>query len=337
MAKPQLRSWRDWARIYLAGMGFGCADIVPGISSGTVAFILGIYHTLLDSIRSLNVQALSSLTRLHLRDFFNQVAWEFFLALGLGIITTFILLSRLINDLLNDPIYRVFLFAFFVGLVIGAAYFCSKQVSQWHLRHRLFLLGAMILAFSLTLGRHALPPASESLYQVSWINWWLFACGILGVCAMLLPGISGSYMLTILGAYPVAIAALADLLSGARHLQLDTDAFLTLTSIFLGMVTGAVLFSRLLSWLLRTYHDLTVAALTGFMIGALPAVWPFWSYEYRIPPLRMDKAPQLHPVEPIWPQISSPTFWIALVCAGLGIGLILALERLSRIHNSMQK
>lgn len=395
-SKPLLHSWRDWLTIYLGGLCFGIADLMPGISSGAVAFILGIYEKLLNGIRSFNLTALSALVHLRFRDFFSTVAWEFFLALGLGMATTLIILAPVINDFLHHPTYRTLLFALFTGLVLGAAHFCTRQVRTWHWSYALLFViaGAITLSITLPRGspknggvqyevvleRHLVSPAAleiplanynrstQTLTRISestlsdmlakglvekntparrlsdsqtrqvsdfvdgkrllGIDWWLFGCGVLGVCAMLLPGISGSYMLTILGAYPIAIAALADFIQSLKQMSFDVDALGILTTIFTGMLVGAAVLSRLLSWLLIHHHDRTIVVLTGFMLGALPAVWPFWSFEYLLSPLRPDKAPQLNVVEPLAPDFSKGILWAALLCTLAGVFVVLALEKL---------
>lgn len=395
-SKPPLSSWRDWITIYLSGLCFGVADLMPGISSGAVAFILGIYEKLLNSIRSFNMTALSALAHLRFREFFSTVAWEFFLALALGMMTTLVLLAPVINDFLHHPTSRTLLFALFTGLVLGAAYFCTRQLRTWHWSYALLVVVAGALTLFITLPRGSNPssgvqyevaferhlvsskalqvplanynPSTQILSRISHstlndllakglvkkhtparrlsdsqmgqvsyfvdgkrllrINWWLFGCGILGVCAMLLPGISGSYMLTILGAYPIAIAALADFIQSLKQLSIDLDALGVLTTIFAGMLVGAAVLSRLLSWLLSHHHDLTIVTLTGFMIGALPAVWPFWSYEYLLSPLRPDQAPHLHVLEPLAPDFSTGLLWMALLCTLAGFLVVLALEKL---------
>lgn len=397
-SKPQLRTWKDWLRIYLSGVCFGFADLMPGISSGTVAFILGIYEKLLSSIRSVNGKAIAALLRGQFQLFFATVAWQFFLALALGVSTTMILMSGVIAHILNQPVPRSYLFSLFFGLVLGAAYFCSKQIHFWRAWYAALLLGAIGITLMLTFPRIAtvstdstfevflaqsqLPVAAQDIplanyraetQQLTGVNastlsamlargvvkadttvysvdakasgradsfvtsksdrglsGWLFVCGMLGAGAMLLPGVSGSYMLTILGAYSIAIIALADFIGGIGRLSFDWDAFLVLVSLFLGVLVGAALMSRVVSRLLHSYHDQTIVVLTGFMLGALPAVWPFRSYDYLLLPLRLDKPPQLHVTGSILPDFLSAQFAVALGCTLVGICLVLGLERVRR-------
>ena len=156
----------------------------------------------------------------------------------------------------------------------------------------------------------------------SYIDWWLVFCGMLAVCAMLLPGISGSYVLVILGLYPTIIEALADFVGGIQNFHLPYDAIFTLSNMLLGIVLGGLFFSRIVSWLLKHYRQIMLTIITGFMIGALFAVWPFWSYEYVLNPLKLGRGPQLEVVEPMIPSMTSPLMWQAAVIMLLGFGLV---------------
>lgn len=396
--KPELRTLQDWISTYLRGVCMGCADLVPGISGGTVAFVLGFYANLINSLKSFNTQALLALCRLDARAFFDRIAWEFLLALGCGMATAILLLSNPFYFLLHHPIYRTFFYALFVGLTLSASLFCTRQIKKWYPSYYAIFFIFALAMFFVTFPRPS-PPVRGPLYDVaatvdqfpyaaskvplanydaqsqrltnipettlsamlakgtisgqtevfnhttgqtgpaiqfvkpaatSRINGWLFLCGVIGVCALLLPGISGSYILTVLGAYPILIAAIADLSQGFAHLRVDVDAFFILLSVFLGVMVGAICFSHLLSRLLKTHHDITIAALIGCMIGALPAIWPFWSYAYQIPPLRWDHAPQLQTVAPLMPDPASPYFAIAVVWVIIGFFTVLGLEQLKK-------
>jgi putative membrane protein len=158
-------------------------------------------------------------------------------------------------------------------------------------------------------------------------------CGSLAASAMLLPGVSGAYLLQILGMYSSVISALADLTGGIRSGTLNMDALLLLGSLLIGIIAGLLLFSRLINWMLQHARSVTIGALSGFMIGALGAVWPFWSHQFIWNPLKLDKGPLLHPLEPFLPSLNDPTTWAALAFTGLGFSLIISLEAIaSRLH-----
>src|SRR5262249_21379145 len=148
----------------------------------------------------------------------------------------------------------------------------------------------------------------------------------LAICAMLLPGISGSYLLTILGAYPIVIGALADFTLGLKHWTFDSEAFLILASIAIGIVIGAIVFSRAVSWLLRNHHDIAIAFLSGCMVGALRTVWPFYSYSYVLHPLRLDKGPLLQPEYAYFPDLTSSLFIKAFLLAVAGAAVVFSIE-----------
>ncbi|MFI5343105.1 MAG: undecaprenyl phosphate translocase family protein, partial [Chlamydiales bacterium] len=166
------------------------------------------------------------------------------------------------------------------------------------------------------------------------LSGWLIFCGMVAVCALLLPGISGSYLLTLLGVYPMVIGALADWVSHLKQGIFDFDSFEILLNLGLGILIGAALFARLLSWLLKAYPNLSLAILSGFMIGALPSVWPFWSYTSILLPMKLEKGPQLLALDPIWPSWSSSQAYLALLWMAAGCLLVIGLELLARYKNS---
>lgn len=378
--------------------------MVPGISGGTVAFLLGLYDALIESIYSFNARAVKHLFSLHFSKFFGEVHWQFLLTLGCGMLTAFILFSQWIHQLLGHPVYRVYLFSLFIGLVLAAALFCAKQVKHWRPVHSaLFLIGVVLAAlfsfprapwpsheatFDVSLAKERLPPQTFSLPIANYeeeaelltnvkastlsamlsknivdastpvyshqqkarghvsefvskkegihLDLWLFMCGTIGVCAMLLPGISGSYMLTVLGAYPIVIGALADFIDGLKQFRWEGEALAILGSLFLGIAAGAVLFSRFLRWLLAKHHNNAISLLTGFMVGALPAVWPFWTYEYFIPPLKLEKAPQLQALAPYLPELGSELVGFSLLFVCLGFFSVFFLEHLTHKSRALK-
>lgn len=402
-SKPELHTRRDWLRVMLCGMGMGVADLVPGFSGGTVAFLTGIYPDLLASIVSFNARALKALASLRLTLFFHIVAWEFLLALGMGIALSAGSLVRVIHYILGDPELRVYLFSAFSGLVLASASICARQVSYWRAPQFAALLGGGLLAFVIT----SLPLAQANddiLYDVSLpqeriaigantapitnydrkaqrllavpettlvamlsrgvvepntpayshglqregavqdfvkgrsprhFDPWLVLCGAIAICALLLPGMSGCYMLMILGAYPIFIGALSDLVNGLLQLTIDIDALWIFVSLATGVIIGLIGFSRVVRWLLHHYRNITVAAITGFMIGAIRAVWPFWSYDYHVLPLRLQEGPQLQLIAPILPDMASGTFWLALVFAGAGLAVVLVLDAFTKHHERL--
>ncbi len=238
--------------VFLRGVLMGAADIVPGVSGGTVAFVTGIYDTLLGSIRAFDLAFLSLLWRRDFTGAWQHVNGPFLLALLLGIGTSIFSLARLISWTLEN--YPVPLWAFFFGLILASAAVLLRQVENWNFPRFLSLLvgagAAGLIAFS--------PVASIDLGLVG-----VFLSGFLAICAMILPGISGSFILVLLGMYGTVLTAVKSL------------DLLFLLVFILGCGTGLLCFSRLLHWLLHRFHQATMALLTGFLFGSLIIVWPW--------------------------------------------------------------
>lgn len=255
------------ARGLLSGICIGAADLVPGISGGTVALILGIYDQLIEGLRSFEF---SRLLRGDVKGTFAKVPFAFLGSVIGGMGLAIALLVQLIHAILADPVYRPLLYAFFFGLVLASAYMIASRLRTWHPSY--FLLGLIGAAAAYMLsGMEKGDIAAVPTHNF----FWVFFCGMAGICAMLLPGISGGYLLNVLGMYGPIIAALSGFVKGITVFSIDVDALRLLGTMGLGVLCGALLFSRAISWALRHYHDVTVVILVGFMLGALRSVWPF--------------------------------------------------------------
>jgi len=230
----------------------GAADIVPGVSGGTVAFITGIYDTLVASIRAVDIHFVASLFRLDFRGAWDHINGGFLLALLAGIATSIFSLARVISWVLEN--HPVPLWAFFFGLILASALVLLRQVGRWTVARILVLGFGMAVAAAIALA----PTVSLELGFAG-----VFLSGFLAICAMILPGISGSFILVLLGMYGTVLAAL-------KSLDLGFIAIF-----ILGAGSGLLCFSRLLHWLLRHFHQATMALLTGFLFGSLLVVWPW--------------------------------------------------------------
>lgn len=392
--KPGPKDLRGLLKLVLSGVCMGSADLIPGVSGGTICFILGIYSDLIESIRTFNMHAIALLARGRFWLFQRAVAWEFILSLGLGILFAFVTFSHLIHYLLEVPTYRGYLYAAFLGLVVGSVYFCMRQVRRWNSTRGIALVLGVIIAFVVT-GINWQVEATEPLYDVrialntpepvlnydttrsmitdvpqstlaamlagqvldpetivyshnenmegtmsqfvqpreaKIVEPWLIACGAMASCALLLPGISGSYLLAAIGVYPMIIGALVDFLGGLANLHIDTPAALILVNVFIGILIGLTSFSRVVSWLLRHYHDITIAAMTGAMLGATRVLWPFHSFTYMIQPLKPHHPPTLVLLESLLPDFTTSQPWIALACLLIGFASVLILETIARLE-----
>jgi len=250
--------------IIWAAKGFimGASDIVPGVSGGTMALILGIYEKLIYSIRSLlDKNNLWLVLRFKFKDFLFKVPLKFLLSLGIGILLAiFTLSSPLIWLLQNKPIY---LWAFFFGLVSASIFFVRKKVKKWPLKIWLVFSIGVLFAYIISGMIPIQTPATPLFF---------FLSGAIAISAMILPGISGSFLLVVLGKYEQILQAVND------------KDFLTLGIFILGIIVGIAIFVRVLSWLLKHYHDITFAILLGLMIGSLRKVWPWKMGEINILP-----------------------------------------------------
>ncbi|RIJ36717.1 DUF368 domain-containing protein [Pontibacter oryzae] len=246
------RSLREYLLLFAKGAGMGAADVVPGVSGGTIAFITGIYEELLGSIRSVNGEAIKLLLRLNLKGFWKHINGNFLVVLIGGILFSIASLSRVILYLLEN--FPEMLWSFFFGLIVASAVVVSKKITRWRPAVILSGLVGAAIAYYVTV---ATPTQSPEAY------WFIFLSGAIAICAMILPGISGSFLLVLLAKYEF-------ILNSVKELKLDV-----IITFGLGCVTGILAFSHVLNYMLKRYHNITVALLTGFMVGSLNKVWPW--------------------------------------------------------------
>ena len=299
------RSFKDYAIISLKGMAMGAADVVPGVSGGTIAFISGIYEELIDSINKVNLKSLKLLKDEGLKAFWKEVNANFLLALLIGIGISVVSFAKLIRHLLEN--HPILIWSFFFGLVLASIIYVAKKISRWYAGTVFMLLAGCLIAYFIT----TLSP-QEAVVTYPFV----FLSGALAICAMILPGISGSFILLLLGMYKPVLDAI--------HFK----DFGLIAVLMAGAVVGLLSFSRLLKWLFDHYENLTLAVLTGFIIGSLNKIWP-WKHvlesevingkvkilkEESVLPLSFDGDPQLS--------------W-AILLGIAGFAFILLLERLA--------
>lgn len=246
------RQLKDYILLSLKGVAMGAADAVPGVSGGTIALISGIYEELITTIGSINISLFKTLKNEGFKAFWQQLNGNFLLALLSGIAVSFVLFMRLAKYLLEQ--HPVLIWSFFFGLIIASIYFVGKQIKRWNVLNILFLIIGAVVAYYIS----TLPSMGANTSP-----FFLFFAGALAICAMILPGISGSFILVILGAYKT--------LSDALH-DFDIKKIIIFMA---GAVIGLLSFSKVLKWLFKNYHNPTLALLTGFIIGSLNKVWPW--------------------------------------------------------------
>lgn len=243
---------RNYLLLILRGCAMGAADVVPGVSGGTIAFITGIYEELINSIRSVDWQAIKLLAGFQFAAFWKKINGNFLLSVVLGIGISIFSLAKLMTWLLeHHPIY---IWSFFFGLIIASSVLVAKEIKKWNAGTAIALIAGSCAAYTITVMSPAETPDT-------W--WFIILSGSVAICAMILPGISGAFILLLMGKYSYILGAVSSLNIGVILLFV------------VGAVAGIVSFSHLLSWLLKNYHTATVAVLTGFMIGSLNKVWPW--------------------------------------------------------------
>ncbi len=250
---------KRYVSIGAKGIGMGAADIVPGVSGGTIAFITGIYEELIHSIKSVNFASLKELTKFRIAVFWKMINGNFLLAVFTGILLSVVSLAHILEHLLVT--YPVLIWSFFFGLIIASAIYITRKISGWNAGKIIALIAGIAFAYAIT----EITPA-----QTPTALWFVFISGALAICAMILPGISGSFILLLLGKYQFILAAVNDF-------RVEVIA-----ALMAGAVVGLLSFSNVLSWLFKKYHDITIAVLSGFMIGSLNKVWPWKIIEKSI-------------------------------------------------------
>lgn len=302
------RTFKDYALLTLKGIGMGAADVVPGVSGGTIAFIVGIYEELIDSIKSINLTSLKMLCSLKFSRFWKAVNGNFLLAILSGIGLSVFSLAKLITYLLvQEP---VLVWSFFFGLVLASIWFVSREVAQWNAKTVIAFAAGAVAAYAITITTPA--ETSNDL-------WFIFLCGAIAICAMILPGISGSFILVLLGKYFFIMDAVK---------SLRISVLLVFAG---GSVIGISLFSRALSYALHRFHDITIAILSGFMLGSLNKVWP-WKET-------IETYIDCHGVaKPLIETNILPDrqLWEAIGLAFAGFAIVYLLERLS-LKNKKEK
>ena len=250
------RRIKDYAVLTLKGMAMGAADVVPGVSGGTIAFIAGIYDELINSIKSINMHSLKLLFTGKIAAFWKAVNGNFLFALLLGIAISVFSLAKLITYLLlNEP---VLVWSFFFGLVLASTWFVTKDIKGWNWKTVAGFVGGAVIAYYITVAT----PAETSTNLM-----FIFLCGAIAICAMILPGISGSFILVLLGKYFYVMEAVKTL----DLVVLGVFAF--------GAALGITSFSRVLSYALKNFRNITLSVLSGFMLGSLNKVWPWKEVE----------------------------------------------------------
>ena len=303
------RSLKDYLRIFSCGFIMGAADVVPGVSGGTMAFILGIYDELVESIRRFTgKECFTTVFRFQFKKAWQTLPWPFMASLGLGILLAIALFSTPIKWMLANRLTLIL--AFFFGLVLASVATVLPRVRQWNAGRIAALIGGTAAGW-LIVGLPLLQNPPDSPF-------YLILCGAVAICAMILPGISGSFILLLMGKYDFVLNAVHELNSGMNI----GGNFCTLLLFMFGIFIGIAGFIRLLSYLLQKFHDITIAVLIGFMLGSLRKVWP-WKFADNI---------ENHN---ILPGAIDGNFWFAVLLGAIGFILVLVIEYAARKREDM--
>ncbi|MCE7995805.1 MAG: DUF368 domain-containing protein [Roseivirga sp.] len=304
-----MRGLKDLFLLYLKGIAMGSADVVPGVSGGTIAFITGIYEQLLNSIKSIDLEAFGLLRKFKIKELWAHINGTFLAALGLGIATSIFTLAKVITHLLST--YPIQVWSFFFGLIVISALIILREIKKWDVGVFLGIIAGCAAAYFIT---SAIPAETPEA------SWFLFIAGAVAICAMILPGISGAFILLLFGKYEYVLTALKELRIG------EILIFMA------GCLVGLLSFARVVSWLFNKYHNLTVGVLSGFMIGSLNKVWPWkeaiQTYVDRHNEIKPLVEANVLPTDYLAKTGQEPFFLQAVLFAAGGFLIVLAIDRL---------
>lgn len=305
------RTAKDYLVLVLKGMGMGAADVVPGVSGGTIAFITGIYEELINSIKSVNLNALKLILSGKIKEFWKTINGTFLLCILLGIGISVFSLAKGLKYLLDN--HPVLVWSFFFGLIVASAIYIARTIKKWNISTVIAGIAGIIVAYFITV----ITPA-----EANTTTWFIFLSGAIAICAMILPGISGSFILVLLGMYKFILDAVGSLQ-------------LAVIFVFLiGAAIGIITFSNILSWLLKKFHNQTIAVLAGFMVGSLNKIWP-WK---KITETFTDRHGEIKPLTELnvlphtYEQITGNNAFLfgAILLAVAGFAIIFVIEGLTK-------
>ncbi len=302
---------KEYLNYLLKGIAVGVANIIPGVSGGTIALITGIFERLINAIKAFDLKAAKLLFTGKWKAFAEKTDFYFLLTLFIGIALAIITLARVFDFLFRN--YPVYIWSYFFGLVLASVYFVAKTIERWNFVVIFFFVFGTGFAIFVSL----INPAAENSNF-----WYLFLCGIVAICSMILPGLSGSFVMILMGNYQlVAIQAIND-----RDLGI-------LLPVALGAIIGLIAFSHVLSWVFKHYKDQTIATLSGFILGSLNVLWPWKTAEYLKNSAggfvikHGEKVVARY--ASVLPEHFDKSFWIAVFVMVLGIVSITVIELLA--------
>ncbi len=254
-----MKKGNEYILDFLKGIAMGIGNIIPGVSGGTIALITGIYERFIHAFRSFDVKAVRLLLKGDIKGFIAHTDLWFLTSVFLGVLLSIIALARILGY--TFEYYPVYTWAYFFGLILASIWYVGKTVERWNAGAVIFLLIGVAIAAGISLFSQATPNDNV---------WYLLLCGVVATCSMMLPGLSGSFVLVLMGNYELIFV------DGVNTMNLQV-----LLPVAVGAVIGLIAFSRLLSWVLKNYRNVTIALLTGFVIGSLNLLWPWQKAVYN--------------------------------------------------------
>lgn len=288
----------------------GAADVVPGVSGGTVAFITGIYDELLHSINAINLEALSLLAKFKIAEFWKKINGNFLTTIFAGIATSLVSLAKLMTYLLEN--HPILIWSFFFGLILISAPLVLREIRKWNLATVMIFFVGIGVAYAITVVSPTQSP--EAI-------WFVFFAGSLAICAMILPGISGAFILLLIGKYQYMVNAL---------LNFNIPIILIFMA---GCALGLLSFAKFLSWILDNYHSATIALLAGFMLGSLNKVWPWREVLEFVTNSKGEQVPAFDRSILPWHYLATtgkdPQVFQAILMMALGVFIVVLIEKIA--------
>jgi putative membrane protein len=294
--------------LFLKGIAMGAANVIPGVSGGTIAFITNIYEDLINSLKAFDIKAIRFFFGLKFKSFSEHINFQFLFWLFAGVFISILSLGKILSFLFDN--YPVYVWAFFFGLILASIYYVGKTISNWNLTNFLAVVAGVIIAVVITY----LNPASRNESTL-----YLFLCGIVAMASMLLPGLSGSFVLILMGNYQlIFLEAVPDL-----NMKI-------LLPVVFGSIAGFIILSRIISFLIKSFRDQTIGVLTGFILGSLLIIWPWKNPEYLLDAsgeivIRKGKM-IIEGYSWYLPDIGNSETWVSALFILLGIALVIVIE-----------
>lgn len=324
------RTWLQQFYLFLKGLAMGAANKVPGVSGGTVSFVLGFYEELIYSFQKINIKALKLLVNGRFKSFFRYTNAQFLLLIMTGSVFSYFSISLVLDYFLTY--YERYVWSWFFGMIIGSIYYISKDFNDWRLKNRIWLCVGILIGIGISL----MTPAKENDSL-----WFVFLCGIIGVSGMTLPGLSGSFILILLGNYVLLLVdsvnvlfyVVTELLTGNTAVLQDAAniRYLKIIGVFTaGSAFGLVSISHVLGYVLKRYHQPVMALIIGFITGSLGIVWPWkekiFKQENGVFLLDQKNNKIIENYQRYFPDFSLLETWVAIGYIVVGIVLILAID-----------